>query len=103
MCWWSGLAVRHDITTNSIDIAPSTRVGTVRYLAPEVLDNSLETNKFDAYRRADIYSLALVFWEIANRCQFAGFRFILACQLISLQDVTHLMMTSSMNVNVGVF
>jgi len=60
------------MATNSIDIAPNNRVGTVRYLAPEVLDDTLETHKFDAYRCADIYSLGLVFWEIAYRCQFAG-------------------------------
>ena len=58
--------------TNSIDIAPNSRVGTVRYLAPEVLNDTLETNKFNAYRCADIYSLGLVLWELAHRCQFAG-------------------------------
>ena len=67
-----GLAVRHDVTTNSIDIPANTRVGTVRYLAPEVLDDTLDTHKFEAYRCADIYSLGLVFWEIAHRCHFAG-------------------------------
>jgi len=60
------------VETNSIDIAPNSRVGTVRYLAPEVLNDSLETNKFNAYRCADIYSLGLVLWELAHRCQFAG-------------------------------
>jgi len=64
--------VRYDAATNSIDIAPNSRVGTIRYLAPEVLDDTLETQKFDAYRCADIYSLGLVFWELAHRCQFAG-------------------------------
>ena len=64
--------MRYDAATNSIDIAPNSRVGTIRYLAPEVLDDTLETQKFDAYRCADIYSLGLVFWELAHRCQFAG-------------------------------
>ena len=64
--------MRHDVLTNAIDIAPNSRVGTIRYLAPEVLDDTLETQKFDAYRCADIYSLGLVLWEIACRCQFAG-------------------------------
>ena len=31
-----GLAVRFDSETNEIDIAPNTRVGTRRYMAPEV-------------------------------------------------------------------
>jgi len=71
--WCPGLAVRHDMASNSIDIIPPNNcVGTVRYLAPEVLDDSLETKKFEAYRRADIYSLGLIFWEIARCCQFAG-------------------------------
>ena len=64
--------MRHDVETNSIDVAPNSRVGTVRYLAPEVLEDTLDTRKFDAYRCTDIYALGLVFWEIAHRCQFAG-------------------------------
>jgi len=60
------------VETNSIDVAPNSRVGTVRYLAPEVLEDTLDTRKFDAYRCTDIYALGLVFWEIARRCQFAG-------------------------------
>jgi len=60
------------VVTNSIDIASNSRVGTIRYLAPEVLSDTLETHKFNAYRCADIYALGLVLWEIAYRCQFAG-------------------------------
>jgi len=67
-----GLAVRHDLLTESIDIAPNTRVGTIRYLAPEVLNATLDTKRFEAYRCADIYALGLIFWEIVHRCQFAG-------------------------------
>jgi len=78
-----GLAVRHDLSTNSIDVAPNSRVGTVRYLAPEVLDDTLQTENFHAYRCADIYSLGLVLWEIARRCQFAGRR--LKTLLISMK------------------
>ena len=33
-----GLAVRFDSETNEIDIAPNTRVGTRRYMAPEVFE-----------------------------------------------------------------
>jgi len=82
--------VRHDVATNSIDIAPNNRVGTVRYLAPEVLEDTLETHKFDAYRCADIYSLGLVFWEIARRCQLAGrLRYILS-PVYTIQPVVKL-------------
>lgn len=31
-----GLAVRYDCTTDTVDIVPNNRVGTKRYLAPEV-------------------------------------------------------------------
>lgn len=31
-----GLAVRHDVTTNTVDIPLNNRVGTKRYMAPEV-------------------------------------------------------------------
>jgi len=62
-----GLAVRYRAENNSLDISPNTRVGTRRYMAPEILDNSLNTNNFDSFKATDIYSLGLVFWEICRR------------------------------------
>lgn len=67
-----GLAVRYDSATNSVDIPPNPRVGTKRYLAPEVLDESINMNHFDSFKRADIYALGLVLWEIARRCNIGG-------------------------------
>jgi serine/threonine protein kinase len=67
-----GLAVRQDKLLNSEDALPNTRVGTVRYMAPEILDETLDTKNFEAFKRADIYSLGLVFWEITRRCQLNG-------------------------------
>ncbi|KAJ6216861.1 hypothetical protein RDWZM_008018 [Blomia tropicalis] len=67
-----GLAVRYDSMTNSVDIPPNTRVGTKRYLAPEVLDDSISINHFDSFKRADIYSFGLCIWEIARRCNVGG-------------------------------
>uniref|UniRef100_A0A8C4N7W8 receptor protein serine/threonine kinase n=1 Tax=Eptatretus burgeri TaxID=7764 RepID=A0A8C4N7W8_EPTBU len=52
-----GLAVRHNSVSDTIDIAPNSRVGTKRYMAPE---------------RADIYCLGLVFWEMTRRCSYGG-------------------------------
>lgn len=52
--------------TNTIDITPNTRVGTRRYMAPEVLSETLDTRLFEAFKLADMYSLALVFWEMAR-------------------------------------
>ncbi|XP_051552762.1 TGF-beta receptor type-1-like isoform X2 [Myxocyprinus asiaticus] len=67
-----GLAVRHDSATDTIDIAPNHRVGTKRYMAPEVLDDTINMKHFESFKRADIYALGLVFWEIARRCSIGG-------------------------------
>ncbi|XP_026465457.1 LOW QUALITY PROTEIN: bone morphogenetic protein receptor type-1B-like [Ctenocephalides felis] len=63
-----GLAVRYVSESDKIDIGTNTRVGTRRYMSPELLDETLKTSNFDAFRMADMYSLGLVFWEIARRC-----------------------------------
>ncbi|XP_071044266.1 TGF-beta receptor type-1 [Parasteatoda tepidariorum] len=67
-----GLAVRFDSVSNSVDIPPNPRVGTKRYLAPEVLDETINTNHFDSFKRADIYAFGLVLWEIGRRCDIGG-------------------------------
>ncbi|KAG9344520.1 hypothetical protein JZ751_011190 [Albula glossodonta] len=58
--------------TNEVDIPLSTRVGTKRYMAPEVLDETLNKNHFQAYIMADIYSYGLIIWEMARRCVTGG-------------------------------
>lgn len=67
-----GLAVRYISETNEIDIAPNTRVGTRRYMAPEVLNETLNTSAFESFKMADMYSLGLVFWEMTRRCATGG-------------------------------
>uniref|UniRef100_A0A6P7GQM9 receptor protein serine/threonine kinase n=1 Tax=Diabrotica virgifera virgifera TaxID=50390 RepID=A0A6P7GQM9_DIAVI len=67
-----GLAVRHDVTTDTVDIPLNNRVGTKRYMAPEVLDESMNIDQFDSFKRADVYALGLIFWEIARRCNVGG-------------------------------
>uniref|UniRef100_A0A3Q1AYG6 Serine/threonine-protein kinase receptor n=1 Tax=Amphiprion ocellaris TaxID=80972 RepID=A0A3Q1AYG6_AMPOC len=67
-----GLAVKFNSDTNEVDIPLSTRVGTRRYMAPEVLDESLNKNHFQAYIMADMYSYGLVVWEMARRCVTGG-------------------------------
>ena len=62
-----GLAVRFESETNEIDIAPNTRVGTRRYMAPEVLDESLNKSSFESFKAADMYAFGLVLWEITRR------------------------------------
>uniref|UniRef100_A0A674NXT2 receptor protein serine/threonine kinase n=1 Tax=Takifugu rubripes TaxID=31033 RepID=A0A674NXT2_TAKRU len=67
-----GLAVKFNSDTNEVDIPLSTRVGTRRYMAPEVLNESLNKNHFQAYIMADIYSYGLIIWEMGRRCVTGG-------------------------------
>ena len=53
-------------------VSNETRKGTRRYMAPEVLDETLNCLHFESYRQADMYSFALVLWEITRRCEFDG-------------------------------
>ena len=67
-----GLAIRHDINNDMVEEPPTQRVGTKRYLAPEILDGTMNMNIFDSFKRADIYSFGLVLWEIVRRGQCNG-------------------------------
>ncbi|XP_015122148.1 TGF-beta receptor type-1 isoform X2 [Diachasma alloeum] len=67
-----GLAVRHDVITDTVDIQLNNRVGTKRYMAPEVLEEAINMNHFDSFKRADVYALGLILWEIARRCNVGG-------------------------------
>eukprot|EP00095_Tigriopus_kingsejongensis_P006114 snap_masked-scaffold98_size375582-processed-gene-0.0 protein:Tk06114 transcript:snap_masked-scaffold98_size375582-processed-gene-0.0-mRNA-1 annotation:"activin receptor type i" len=62
-----GLAVRYDASSNLLDLPESGKVGTRRYLAPELLKDRLHSPSFEDFKRADIYALGLVLWEIASR------------------------------------
>jgi len=62
-----GLAVRYNSEAESLDISPNTRVGTRRYMAPEILNNTLNVNCFESFKAADIYCLGLVLWEVGRR------------------------------------
>ncbi|KAJ6643288.1 TGF-beta receptor type-1 [Pseudolycoriella hygida] len=63
-----GLAVRHDVKNDTVDIPSTHRVGTKRYMAPEVLDETINTNHFDSFKRADVYAFGLILWEVTRRC-----------------------------------
>lgn len=62
-----GLAVMHFQDTNELDVGNNPKVGTKRYMAPEVLDDSIQMDCFESYKRVDIWALGLVLWEIARR------------------------------------
>lgn len=67
-----GLCVKHDTETDTVDLPHNNKVGTKRYLPPELLDESLNVEHFDSWKRADVYSLGLVFWEMGRRCSGDG-------------------------------
>ncbi|XP_043549733.1 activin receptor type-1-like isoform X2 [Chiloscyllium plagiosum] len=62
-----GLAVMHSQCTNHLDVGNNPRVGTKRYMAPEILDETIQVNLFDSFRRVDIWAFGLVLWEVARR------------------------------------
>jgi len=48
----------------------NTRVGTKRYMSPEVLDLSIldkKSREMEAFRKSDMYSFALVMWEVFRK------------------------------------
>lgn len=67
LCPSLGLAVTHTQSDNQLDVGNNPKVGTKRYMAPEVLDETIQTDCFDAYKRVDIWAFGLVLWEIARR------------------------------------
>lgn len=42
------------------------------YLVVQVLEELININHFDSFKRADVYALGLIFWEIARRCNVGG-------------------------------
>ena len=51
---------------NRLQKTPNPRVGTRRYMAPEVLNQTISMDDFGAFQRADVYAVGLLIWEIAN-------------------------------------
>lgn len=62
-----GLAVIHSQSQDYLDVGNNPRVGTKRYMAPEVLDETIRVDVFESYKQTDIWALGLVFWEITRR------------------------------------
>lgn len=67
-----GLAVLHKCEGNFLDLGTNEKQGTKRYMAPELLDETLNADLFDSFKCIDIYSFSLVLWEIARRCNVQG-------------------------------
>uniref|UniRef100_A0A3P9HA98 receptor protein serine/threonine kinase n=1 Tax=Oryzias latipes TaxID=8090 RepID=A0A3P9HA98_ORYLA len=67
-----GLAVKYKSDTDEVDIPLNLRVGTKRYMPPEVLDETLNRTTFQSFIMADMYSFGLILWEMARRCISGG-------------------------------
>ncbi|KAM3935657.1 activin receptor type-1-like [Leptodactylus fuscus] len=67
-----GLAVIHTQNGDYLDIGSNPRVGTKRYMAPEVLDETICTDSFESYKRTDVWAYGLVLWEICRRTIING-------------------------------
>ena len=86
-----GLAVRYEGRTGWLDIPANEKFGTIRYLAPEVLDGNLNLKNFESLKAVDVYALALVMWEICHRCQFygmVGWRALQSCLHVTLKLIS---------------
>lgn len=45
------------------------QVGTIRYMAPEVLEGAVNLRDCEsALKQVDMYALGLIYWEIFMRC-----------------------------------
>lgn len=65
--------MKHDSSTDTVNMPTmNDRVGTNRYMPPEVLEDSINMQHFDSFKHGDIYSMGLVFWEIARRLSMGG-------------------------------
>ncbi|KAH0621321.1 hypothetical protein JD844_022474 [Phrynosoma platyrhinos] len=67
-----GIALRLDPSLTVEEFANSGQVGTARYMAPEVLESRVNLEDLESFKQMDVYSMALVLWEIASRCDVIG-------------------------------
>uniref|UniRef100_A0A663N922 receptor protein serine/threonine kinase n=1 Tax=Athene cunicularia TaxID=194338 RepID=A0A663N922_ATHCN len=75
-----GLAVMHSQGSDYLDIGNNPRVGTKRYMAPEVLSEQIRTDCFESYKKTDIWAYGLVLWEITRRTVVNGERLPAGCR-----------------------
>ena len=79
-----GLAVMKDDTGLSLPTNP--RQGTKRYMAPEILNETINMERFESFKQADVYSLGLVMWEVCRRCELKDSEFKLS-SLFQIVDI----------------
>jgi len=72
-----GLAVsQEELPTLELTKENNTRVGTKRYMSPEVLDFSIieQSKHIESFKSSDMYSFALVMWEILRKTSCGEFQ-----------------------------
>ena len=62
-----GMAVRDQNQRDLEEAAHNIKQGTSRYMAPEILGETIDTTSFDSYRRVDIYCFGLILWELMQK------------------------------------
>lgn len=82
----SGLAVIHSQSHDYLDVGNNPRVGTKRYMAPEVLNETIRMDVFESYKQTDIWALGLVFWEITRRTIVNGKKTAVCYKVMPLQS-----------------
>ena len=62
-----GLAVIKGPSSN-VNFPTNPKQGTKRYMAPEILDETIDMSNFDCFKQVDIYAFGLIVWEVCKRC-----------------------------------
>lgn len=57
---------------NEVHQAEDAKLGTVRYMAPEMLSDSFNSQSFESFKQVDVYALGLVLWEVCQRSSCYG-------------------------------
>lgn len=65
-----GLALCGDKNGNVTQNPATIRTGTKRYMAPEILAKTINYKSLLQFQNAEMYSLALIFWELLRRTSF---------------------------------
>ena len=60
-----GLAVFKNM--NEMNIPTNPKQGTKRYMAPEILNETVNMKSFESFKHVDVYALGLILWELCRR------------------------------------
>ena len=62
--------IKHQQTVQDTSKSKVIRTGAKRYMAPEILNKTIDTKSLHQYQNAEMYSLALIIWETLQRTKF---------------------------------